>query len=142
MSTLMSLGEFVFEQTTLPYAQLARQNDWRHPGTDRVSAAPAYQSLGPGAETFAITGIVYAELGNREGLDTLRDMADAGDAYALVDAAGKVYGMYVINTISETGSYFNREGVAKKTEFTINITRADTTPTDQKTGKGNKGSKT
>jgi len=120
---LMSLGEFVFELSTLAFNQLQRQNDWRHASAEPVGAAPEYQPLGPGAETFQMSGTLYREFGNREGLDTLREMADTGEAFAMVDGTGKVYGMYVINTISETGSYLDLDGVPKKIEFSMRITR-------------------
>lgn len=121
---LMSLGSFVFELSTLSYSQLQRNNSWRNVATDTVGADPAYQHLGAGPETFNMSGVVYQELGNRKHLDTLREMADAGEAYALVDAAGHVYGLYLVNDMSETGTYFNKDGTPKKSEFTISLTRA------------------
>lgn len=122
---LMSLGDFVFENKGLPYSQIARQNDYRHASSDRVGAPPAYQSIGPGAETITLSGVVYSDFGNRQQLDTLRDMARAGEAYALVDVSGLVYGLYVVNTVTETGSYFDARGVPKRTEFSVALTRVD-----------------
>lgn len=125
---LMALGEFVFKLSTLAYSQFQRQNAWRHAKADRVGAKPAYQSLGPDEESFTFTGIMYSEFGNRKHFDTLREMADSGDAYAMVDAQGKVYGQYVIVDLSEQGTYFDDDGNQKKTEFSIKLIRVDTEP--------------
>lgn len=125
---LMALGEFVFKLSTLAYSQFQRQNAWRHVKADRVGAKPAYQSLGPDEESFTFTGTMYAEFGNRKHFDTLREMADSGDAYTVVDAQGKVYGQYVIVDLSEQGTYFDDDGNPKKTEFSIKLIRVDTEP--------------
>lgn len=122
---LMALGEFVFELSTMVYQQIDRQNSWRHPSTERVGARPAYQFTGPGAESFNLSGVIYKEFSNPKALDTLRDMADAGEAYVMVNAAGKVFGLYVIDDVSEQGSFFDREGNPLKIEFTLKLTRVD-----------------
>lgn len=122
-SQLMTLGDFVFQLSTLAYEQLQRQNNWRHVNNDPVGADPAYQFTGAGEESFTISGVMYAEFGNRKDFDTIREMADCGEAYVLIDATGKVYGMYAIIELSESGTFFDKEGVPKKTEFSINLTR-------------------
>lgn len=39
-------------------------------------------------------------------MTAIRLMADQGRAWPLLDGTGTIYGMYVINNISETGSLF------------------------------------
>ena len=55
---MMTLGTFVFSLPTLAYQQLQRQNEWRHPSSERVKARPAYQYVGPGEETIQLSGSV------------------------------------------------------------------------------------
>ena len=121
---LMALGDFVFEISSMAYQQLDRQNSWRHPGTDPVGAHPNYQFTGPGAETINISGIIYKEFSNPQALDTVREMADAGESYVLVSASGKVLGFYVIDDVTENQSFFNPDGEALRIEFSIKLTRA------------------
>ncbi|MGX2009432.1 phage tail protein, partial [Enterobacter asburiae] len=51
--------------------------------------------------------------------------ADQGRAWPLLDGTGTIYGMYVINNISETGSMFFADGTARKIDFTLTLTRVD-----------------
>lgn len=119
---LMALGNFVFEISTIAYQQIDRQNSWRHPGNDPVGADPTYQFTGRGAETFSFSGVIYREFSNPKALDTLRDMADTGEAFALVDGTGKVFGFYVIDDLSESQSFFDAKGQALRIDFNLKIT--------------------
>lgn len=124
--TMMALGQFVFGLDTLAYQSFQRQQDWRHPSNSRVGARPARQFLGPGDDTITLTGLHAPEFrGKRKVLDDLRTMADAGKAYALVSGTGDVLGAWVIESVQETGTYFVREGVARRIEFTLVIKRVD-----------------
>lgn len=122
---LMALGDFVFELPQAVYQTIERSNTWRHPSSERVGAYPALQFTGPGLETFSFSGVIYKEFSNPGALDTLRDMADAGQSYVMVDATGKVFGQYVIDEVSEKSSYFDTDGIPLKVEFSVKITRAD-----------------
>lgn len=52
-------------------------------------------------------GTLYPELtGGKLTMTAIRLMADQGRAWPLLDGTGTIYGMYVINNISETGSLF------------------------------------
>jgi phage protein U len=77
--SMMALGQFLFGLDTLAYEQLQRATDWRHPANSRVGAMPARQYLGQGEDNITLTGLQVPEFcGDRESLDQLRDMADAG----------------------------------------------------------------
>lgn len=94
---MAALGQFVFALNTLAYQELRRSSSWRHPSNSRVGARPARQYVGPGDETITLTGLLAPEfMGDRKALDRLRDMADKGAAYALVNGAGEAFGAWVI----------------------------------------------
>ena len=123
---MMALGQFLFSLPTLAYNEFRRQSSWRHPSNSRVGAAPASQSLGPGDDTINLSGLLVPEFaGSRAYLLQLRDMAGSGKAFALVSGAGEVFGAYVIESISETGTYHTGEGVARRTEFDLQLKRVD-----------------
>lgn len=123
---LMSLGMFGFELPTLAYDRLARSTDWRHAQTQRLGARPARQFLGPGDDTFRLAGCLAPEVaGDRFALQTLRDMGDEGEALPLVDGSGVVHGLFFIVRVDEEQQAFLQDGVARKTDFTIELARAE-----------------
>ena len=123
---LMALDQFAFGLSTLAYSELQRQTAWKHRNTSRVGARDARQFVGPGDDTISLQGILAPELtGTLASLDQLRAMADAGDAYALVDGAGRVYGAFVIESIAENQSFHTKDGTPRRIEFTIGLTRVD-----------------
>lgn len=125
---LMSLGQFVFQLPDLAYSELARATAWRHASNSRVGARPALQFVGPGEDTITLSGVLAPEVaGTLQSLATLRDMADAGDAYAMVDGAGRIFGAWIIERIEEGGSAFTPDGIARRTAFTISLRRSDDT---------------
>ena len=123
---MAALGQFTFALNTLAFQELRRSTSWRHPSNPRVGARPARQFVGLGDETITLTGLQAPEfMGDRKALDRLREMANQGNAYALVNGAGENFGAWVIESIDETGTLFVREGVPRRVEFTINLARVD-----------------
>lgn len=123
---MMALGMFIFGMRTLAYQQLTRQSSWRHAAQQRVGARAARQFLGAGDETISMPGwLAPGQIGLKLSLSTLYDMANSGKAYTLVDGLGVYHGLFVIESISETGSYFNKFGQPRKIEFTVELTRID-----------------
>lgn len=123
---LMALGQFVFQLPTLAYSELQRATAWRWPGNSRVGAREALQFIGPGEDVLTLSGTLAPEVaGTLASLATLRSMADDGEAYAMVDGAGRVLGAWVITELHETGSAFTTEGVARRTDFTLSLKHAD-----------------
>jgi phage protein U len=132
MSAIMSLGMFVFSIPTLAYDQLQRRSDFRHARNARVGARDAAQYLGPGDETIALSGTVYAELTDGEAsLDELRAIATAGEANPLICATGKVYGNFVIVGLDERHRDFFPDGTARGIDFALDLLRVDDDATEQ-----------
>lgn len=123
---MMALGTFVFSLPQLAYQQLQHATAWRHASSERVGARAAHQFLGPGEETFELSGLVAPELtGNPASLDTLRSMADEGRPLALVDGTGVVYGAFVISSLNEMRTLFFPDGAARRIEFQLSLLRVD-----------------
>ncbi len=123
---LAALGQFVFALDTLAYQEMRRTTAWRHPSNSRVGAMPRATTSGPGDDTITLTGLQAPEFaGERRALDRLRKMAGSGAAYALVNGAGEPFGVWVIESIEETGSIFVREGVPRRVEFSIQLARVE-----------------
>ncbi|MCH8686451.1 phage tail protein [Pedomonas mirosovicensis] len=125
---LMALGQFVFSLSTLAHQDLSHRLGWRHEQSSRVGTRDANQFLGPGEETISLSGLVAPELmDGRASLDTLRNMADQGEAWPLVDGTGRVFGSFVITGLDERQSLFNPDGTARRIEFGLELRRVDDT---------------
>ncbi len=124
--TMMTLGSFEFSLATLAYQTLQRQTAWRYASTSRIGARPTCQSIGPGDETFTLSGLLAPELtGTLASLDLLEMMQQAGQAYPLIDGLGRVYGAFVIESLTQNQTYFTREGVPQRLEFTLMLKRVE-----------------
>lgn len=123
---MMALGMFVFSLPTLAYQELQRQTDWRHPSSSRVGTNPARQFAGRGDDAITLPGIILPELaGSALSLDALRMMADTGKAWPLVEGTGRILGIWVIESVSETRTLFFQDGAARRIEFSISLKRID-----------------
>lgn len=123
---MMALGQFVFSLSTLAYQEFQRQTDWRHSSTSRIGARPARQYQGPGDDTITLPGVLLPELtGGLPSLDEIREMADTGKAWVLVEGTGRIYGLWVIESLSETHSLFFADGTARRIEFSLVLKRVD-----------------
>ncbi|WP_426136338.1 phage tail protein [Pseudomonas sp. PWP3-1b2] len=123
---MLSLGMFVFSLSTLAYQELQRQTNWRHASNNRVGAAPALQFVGRGDDTITLPGIILPELaGSTLSLDALRLMANTGKAWPMVEGSGRIYGLWVIDSLSETKTLFFRDGTPRRIEFTLTLKRTD-----------------
>ncbi len=123
---LLALGLFVFMRQTLPFQSMQRDAEYRWPSNARVGKRDAFQFLGVGEEKITLSGELYPELtGGHLSLTALRLMAEGGKAWPLLSGAGMIYGMFVINSISDTGTVFFSDGSPRKISFTLTLTRVD-----------------
>lgn len=123
---MMALGLFVFATATLPYQQLQRTTSWRHPSNSRLGLRPARQFVGPGDDSITLSGTLYPELtGGRVSLAMVRAMAETGRAWPLIEGSGAFYGLWVIESVDETGSVFFADGSARKIDFSFKLARVD-----------------
>jgi phage protein U len=123
---LMSLGMFVFERTTIPFDQRQDKASWNHASSDRVGARSALQFTGPGDETETITGCLYPEAGaSYASIRTIKDMADTGEAFPLVEGTGAVLGNFVITDLDQTRRNFIDNGAPRAIDFTLSLKRKD-----------------
>lgn len=128
---MMAFGQFVFSLPTMAYQELQRQTSWRHASNSRVGARPSRQFVGAGDDTLNLSGVLAPELtGGTAALDEVREMANTGAAWPLVDGNGIVYGQWVIESLNESKSIFMADGTARRIEFQLQLTRVDDGLTD------------
>lgn len=123
---MMAYGLFVFGLSTAAYDELQRQTAWRHESTGRIGRRPARQFLGAGDDTVTLNGRLLPPLtGGQQNLDYLREMAEGGEAWPLIEGSGYNYGLYVITNLNERKSHFMRDGAAARIAFDLTLQRID-----------------
>lgn len=122
---------FVFETRSVPYQELKRITEWRHASQSRVGERPAYQYIGQGIDTINLSGVLLPTFtGGRFSLDEIREMANQGNAWPLVEGTGRQYGLWVVTRVEETSTHFFRDGAAEKIEFILTLEHVDDERTD------------
>ncbi len=123
---MMTYGTFVFSLSKVAYELLQRQMTWRHASSERLGARPARQYVGPGDDSISLQGTLVAELvDDLQVLDTLRELGDQGKPQALVEGSGRVYGAYLLVSLSETRREFFHDGTPRLIEFQMQLERDD-----------------
>jgi len=123
---VMSLGTFVFAIDTLLFDEMIRRATWRHSRSQRIGARDANQFVGPGEDQITLSGQAIAELQDGvASIDELRDMADTGGIWPLVDGTGRVIGSFVIEALDERTKLFFPTGEPRVIEFSVDLSRVD-----------------
>lgn len=123
---LMTLGMFVFGLSTAAYQDLQRNRQWRHATSERHGARDASQFIGPGPESVTLAGLLVPEVaGSFSALETLADMAEAGDTYPLIDGLGRIFGHYRIVGLEEQHLSIMAGGLPRHVGFRIDLQRGD-----------------
>ncbi len=124
---LMSLGQFIFKTSTLAFQEIQRQRSWSYAENAVAYGRPKKQFTGAGEDSITLPGLIYEEygFGTRFALDELASMADTGQGFVLMDGSGYLYGVYVINSIDETKSVLMDNGVPRKVDYTLKLSRTD-----------------
>ena len=79
-----------------------------------------------GEDAITLTGVLYPEItGGKLNLAMIRYMAETGKAWPLMQGTGDYFGLYIIESVEESGSLFFSDGTARKIEFTLKLTRVD-----------------
>ncbi|HGJ5883387.1 phage tail protein [Arsenophonus sp.] len=123
---MATLGLFVFQLKTAPYQTLQINRRWRYGFNSRLGIRPSFQFIGLDNDDITLSGSLYPELtGGRLSLIALEAMAESGKAWPFLDGEGNIYGMFVIEEISQSKSLFFADGAPRKIEFTLKLKRVD-----------------
>ncbi|MFI8418500.1 phage tail protein [Serratia sp. NPDC078593] len=123
---MLTLGIYVFKLRTLPYQTIKRDISYQWPENKRVGQRATSQFLGPDVETITLSGQLMPELtGGRISLAVLQVMADQGRAWPLIEGSGMIYGMFVIQRLSQTGTQLFPDGQPRQINFDITLKRVD-----------------
>lgn len=124
---LLALGQFIFSVDTMTYSEIQRSRSWSF-GVNSISQGrDQHQFTGAGEETITIPFMIYQShgFGDRQSIDDLSEMADSGKGFVLLDGSGYIYGVFAIAGIDETRSHITSNGVARKIDGSMKLTRVD-----------------
>ncbi|MDH2369486.1 phage tail protein [Providencia rettgeri] len=123
---MAALGLFVFQLNTTPYQMMQISQKYRYGVNNRVGKRPAVQFIGLDNDDITLSGTLLPSLtGGRLSLLVLEQMAATGRAWSLIDGTGNIYGMYVIEEITQSKSEFFVDGAPRKIDFTLKLKRTD-----------------
>ncbi|WP_273837829.1 phage tail protein [Providencia rettgeri] len=123
---MAALGLFVFQLNTTPYQMMQINQKYRYGVNNRVGKRPAVQFIGLDNDDIILSGTLLPSLtGGRLSLLVLEKMAETGRAWSLIDGTGNIYGMYVIEEITQSKSEFFVDGAPRKIDFTLKLKRTD-----------------
>lgn len=126
-------SSFVFKLSTLPHQSYKRDTEYRWAQNDVFGKEPVLQWCGKGMETITLQGTVFPFYNQGYGLlryitgnqgdmqvDNFREkFAENGKPGLLINGRGTVWGKYVIEKVSDSGSMFMPNGTPRKQEFDI-----------------------
>ncbi len=118
----MKLGAFRFSIHTSTYQELSRSTDYTWAAQERFGQHDALQFTGPAEDSITFNGVIFPEFrGGFQQIEMMRDLASTGYPQMLVSGFGKVFGLWVIESITEGQSIFAAAGAPRRQEFTIKI---------------------
>ena len=101
---MMALGAYVFSIGTATYRSLSRNIAYGWRSKQRVGRRPMQEFTGRGEEKIALRGTIYPEFrGGIAQVDLMRIQAGFGKPLPLVGGDGRVFGLWCILSIDETG---------------------------------------
>ncbi len=149
----MILGDFQFNLKSLSPNTLSRTTEFNWSDAERIGDLPNLQNLGISKDQIEIEGIFYPKftkensinniIGNSvtskvinflnleksgyDSIEAIRTSALCKIANNLISDNGEIIGKFVIISIKETQSYFDKNGKPQKIEFTLVLKRSPST---------------
>ncbi len=147
----MILGNFQFNLKTMTPNSMTRSTEYNWSDTERVGDLPNLQNLGVSKDQIEIESVFYPKfnkensvtntIGNSvtskimnflnlsensgySNIEAIRSSDLCKIASNLINDNGEILGKFVISSIKETQSYFDRNGKPQKVEFTLILKRS------------------
>ena len=151
---LIAIHEFNLK--TLSPNSLSRTTEFNWSDAERIGALPNLQNLGIAKDQIEIEGVFYPKLNTQNQVQTfitqelgMTDLFDSSKsgyknvddirqsdlcnaASNLISDNGEILGKFVITSIKETQSYFDKDGQPQKIEFSLVLKKSPST-TDSST---------
>ena len=149
----MILGDFQFSLKSLSPNTLSRTTEFNWSDAERIGDLPSLQNLGISKDQIEIEGVFYPKftkensinniIGNSvtsqvinflnlkksryDSIEAIRASNLCKIASNLISDDGEILGKFVITSIKETQSYFDKNGNPQKIEFTLTLKKSPST---------------
>ncbi|QDC00378.1 phage tail protein [Mesorhizobium sp. 8] len=120
----MALGPFMFHSLRFGYNGLRRNLSTRWADIATVGGLNRLQWTGGDDDTTDIEGVVFPhEFGGLAALEGVRGAAQSGAVLPLITLAGNVYGLHVVEGVSEDQSFHDALGRPRMDVFRLRLKR-------------------
>lgn len=120
----MALGPFMFHSLRFGYNGVRRNLSTRWADIATVGGLNRLQWTGGDDDTVDIEGVIFPhEFGGLVALEGVRSAAQAGTVLPLITLSGNVYGLHVIEGVSEDQSFHDALGQPRKDMFRLRLKR-------------------
>lgn len=124
MPVPMALGPFMFHSLRFGYDGLRRDLSTRWADIATVGGLNRLQWTGGDDDTVSIEGVIFPEeFGGLGVLEGVRGAAQSGAVLPLITLAGNVYGLHVVEGVSEDQAFHDRLGRPRKDVFRLRLKR-------------------
>lgn len=124
MAVPMALGPHMFHSLRFGYKGLRRDLSSRWADIQTVGGLNRLQWTGGDDDTVSIEGVIFPhEFGGLSVLEGLRASAAAGEVLPLVTLGGNVYGLHVIEGVSEDQSFHDQLGRPRMDAYRLRLKR-------------------
>lgn len=122
--TPMALGPFAFHALRFGFYGLGRELSTRWAEIETVGSLNRLQWTGGESDGVSIAGVVFPhEFGGLESLEGIRAAAIDGAVLPLVTLGGNLFGMYIVERVSEDQSYHDAVGRPRRDRYSIDLRR-------------------
>lgn len=124
MATPMALGPFAFHALRFGFYGLGRELSTRWAEIETVGSLNRLQWTGGEGDGVSISGVVFPhEFGGLSNLEGIRSAALSGAVLPLVTLGGNVFGMYIVERVSEDQAYHDASGQPRRDRYSIDLRR-------------------
>lgn len=122
VNMMMILGVYRFCIDNAAYQSLVRNTEYKWEEQKRLNNETAVQFVGLGSETITLEGTIYPQFkGGLKQISAMRTQAGVGIPLMLISGNGSAFGRWCITSISETQTYFLKDGTPRKITFQISL---------------------
>lgn len=122
MAIPMAFGPYMFHATRFGYNGLGRTLSTRWADIPTVGGLNSIQWTGGDDDAVMVEGVIFPkEFGGLAVLESIRGAAASGMVLPLITLAGNVYGMHVIEMVSEDQSFHDEFGMPRKNIFRLGL---------------------
>lgn len=124
---LAKLGDFEFELKTAEFQTYTRATGWRWVSVAVLGKAPRLHFAGKGEDKIKLDGVIHPKPGEGYSqIEMMRQQGDLGEPLPFTYAnerTGEYLGKWVVHSLSEERTSFNKDGSPNKMTFSLEIQR-------------------